>query len=137
MTHQEMATMLNGREYGNEMSHDEESAAKESGLVVVFGASDDLAELRGAIYDEADVCNGGEFFIKNGKLLEMPNDDEEEVLQKFGMSGAGLKKGAICIEALWCEEAGYSWTYKTDREHSTFDIMEEGEKYCRGIVFAL
>lgn len=136
MTHQELAALLNGCEYRIEMTKEEEKAAKQNGLVVIFGASDDLCELRGAINDEVGCCNGGEFFIKNGKLLEVP-DDEEEVLQKYGMSGANLKDGAIRVVALWCDGEDYAWTYKINREHSTFDIMEDAEKYCRGIVFAL
>ena len=30
-----------------------------------------------------------------------------------------------------------SWSYLTDIPHKTFDIMEDGEIYCRGIVFSL
>ena len=42
MTAKELAELLNGREYGNEITSDEEKLAKESGLVVVFGYSDDM-----------------------------------------------------------------------------------------------
>lgn len=137
MTHQEMAALLNGREYRIEMTQEEEKAAKQNGLVVIFGASDDLAELRGAVHDEVGVCDGGEFFIRDRKVLEMPDNREERVLRKYGIDPRSLKDGAIRIEALWCKEDGYSWTYDIAREHSTFDIMEAEEKYCRGIVFAL
>ena len=137
MTHQEMAAMLHGREYTSEMTYEEEKLARSHGLVVIFGASDDLCELRGAIYDEVGVCNGGEFFIKNEKVLEMPDGDEAETLKKFGFDPSGLKDGAIRIEAQWCKDDGYSWTYACNREHSSFDILEGEDKYCRGIVFAL
>jgi hypothetical protein len=30
-----------------------------------------------------------------------------------------------------------SWSYETDIPHATFDVLEDGEVYCRGIVFAL
>ena len=30
-----------------------------------------------------------------------------------------------------------AWTYMTDIPHATFDVMDDGELYCRGIVFAL
>lgn len=59
MTAAELAALLNGREYRKEMSRDEEQVAKAAGLVVVFGASDDLMELRGAISDEVGCYDGG------------------------------------------------------------------------------
>lgn len=53
LTKEEMARLLTGREIGNEITPSEEATAQESGLVVVFGYSDDLVELRGSISDEA------------------------------------------------------------------------------------
>lgn len=47
------------------------------------------------------------------------------------------QKSAKSIEALWCKEDGYSWTYKTEIPHATFEVVEDEEPYCRGIVFAL
>jgi len=38
------------------------------------------------------------------------------------------------VDALWAKEDGYSWTYRTDIPHATFEIVEDGEPYCRGIV---
>ncbi len=39
------------------------------------------------------------------------------------------------INIIWHdEEGGPCWTYETDIPHATFDIMEDGEKYCRGTV---
>ena len=38
------------------------------------------------------------------------------------------------MKAVWGEE-GYSWTYETAIPHATFEILEDEEKYCRGIVF--
>lgn len=71
MTKEQLAYLLNGREYTNEITKEEEREAKNSGLLVIFGASDDLIELRGAIYDEVGAINGGEVRIgKNGNLIE-------------------------------------------------------------------
>ncbi len=52
MNAKQLAAQLNGREYGSEITKEEEAAAKKAGLVVVYGASDDLVELRGAIEEE-------------------------------------------------------------------------------------
>lgn len=46
MNAKELAGLLNGREYGTELSHAEEVLASNDGLVVVYGRSDDNMELR-------------------------------------------------------------------------------------------
>lgn len=48
MTKEQMAALLNGREYGDEITRAEHQIARASGLVVVFGYSDDNMEVRGA-----------------------------------------------------------------------------------------
>lgn len=118
MTLQECAAMLDGREYAYDfISKAELKEMKENGIVVVYGASDDLMEFDGAIVDEAGVFDGGTvFFDENGVVQDITTDR--------------------CIEAIWCDdESDATWSYKTDIEHETFDIMEDGEVYCRGIVF--
>ena len=94
-------------QYRKELSLMASAIAEENGLVVVFGASDDLCEIRGAEDDEIDCFDGGEATI------------------------AGAK-----VKINWCKD-GYSWTYDTDIPHECFDVYEDGEKYCRGIVFSI
>lgn len=107
----EFAQMLNGREYGLELAPEEEQIAKEHGFVVVFGYSDDNCELRGAIDDEVDCYNGG---LITHEELPVP------------------------IEAIWCpEDVNCSWVYKTNMPHEKFNIYEDGELYCVGIVIDL
>lgn len=138
MDYRELATILDGREIGNEISKQEAKQAKADGLVVVFGASDDLMEFRGAIYDEAGAYDGGEVHIVDGKLWTGPDCDHhgEGCRHAKAAEAEALARG-WSIKALWCEEKPYSWTYKTDIPHATFDVLEDGEKYCRGIVFQL
>ena len=130
MTKEQLASRLNLREYGSEITKDEEKQAKESGLVVVFGYSDYNAEMRGAIYDEVG-CNAGGIILllPTGKVLEEDHDCECDYCGYKEMQEIAKK-----IEAVWGSE-GYSWIYKTDIPHATFDIMEENNKFCRGIVF--
>ena len=140
MTKEELAAKINGREYTQEMTKNEEHEAKESGLVVIFGASDDLCELRGAIDDEAGCYDGGDvYFTHDGKVLEDIDDDDDEVLKKYGVLQAvsDQRKAAIAIHAGWCESDGYSWFMSTTGPHATFDVMEGTEKYCRGLVIDL
>lgn len=109
MTLKEFAEMLDRRQYHHEISKEEELLAKELGFVVVFGYSDDCAELRGAIDAEIDCFDGG--------LLEHDS----------------LPAG---IYANWCPEGiDCSWAYETTIPHEKFCIYEDLDLYCVGIVF--
>lgn len=106
MTIFEFAEGLNGREYLKEITPFEAQRAKELGFVVVFGYSDDNAEFYGAIEDEVGCFGGGRIY----------------------------DHGIEFIEAVWCK-GDYCWSYETNIPHATFDIYDDGEKYCKGIVF--
>ena len=129
MTKEELAAKLNGREYTQEMTKEEEAEANRNGLVVIFGASDDLIEFRGAIHDEEGAYDGTTVLIDPFGLLPgiVERDDELEDLFR-------RRKTAQAIEAVRAHDGVTSWAYKTDIPHALFDIMEDGEVYCRGIV---
>jgi hypothetical protein len=129
MNIQEFAKMLDSREYCNEMTKDEEKQAKELGFVVVFGFSDDNTELRGAIDDEVGGYSNHTIYFNEKGLLQNECDDNCPYFER-------MKQQSKTIEAVWGEE-DYSWVYKTDIPHATFDIFEDGKKYCRGIVFRM
>ena len=113
----EFAAKLNGREYGNETTKKECYEAKKLGFVIIYGYSDDNVELDGATT-----------FKLNAKDVIPKHDDCE-------CKYCGYDKiQAETIEAVWCGESDYSWTFKTKVPHATFDIMEDGETFCRGIV---
>jgi len=131
MTKEELAKMLDGREYRDEISKEEAQLAKQHGLVVVFGASDDLMEFEGAIYDESG-SPARALVDAEGLLPERDSIDDDDELEAW----FHRKKKAHVIEGIWGKE-GYSFTYKTDIPHATFEIFDGGEKYCRGIVFSL
>ena len=133
ITREQFAKLLDGREIGDELDRAEEKLAKENGLVVVYGASDDLCEFRGAIEDEAGCYDGGTIPLLNGKLL--PNYDEDDCECEFCGYKALLAK-ARTIKAIWdAPNSVATWTYDTDIPHSKFMVFEEGEPYCQGIVF--
>jgi hypothetical protein len=69
------AARLNGRAYQSEITRAEEAEARAAGLVVVFGASDDLIELRGAIEGEVDAYDGGEVAITRAGILSSRCDE--------------------------------------------------------------
>lgn len=131
----EIATSLNGVEYPPDWSIKKElvAQAKAGGLVIVYGLSDDLMEFDGVFRDEIGCYDGGEAFIDKDGVLQRDSAETDEEIAAF----VERKKKARKIEALWCAEAGYSWTYKTDIPHATFEIVEGSETYCRGIVFSI
>jgi hypothetical protein len=130
----EFAGLLNNREYPFKLATEEQELAKQNGIVIVYGASDDLIEFDGAIRDEGDCYEGGKFLIDDKGLLPDWNNldhDDEEVVLAYQKRKSEAKHS---IEALW-DVDGYSWKYETDIPNQSFEIVEDGEKYCRGIVF--
>jgi len=134
MNIEEIADQLNGSEYLFETTEEIQQNAKDAGIVIVFGASDDMMEFRGAIDDEVGCYDGDYVLIDTeGLLPNRENIDNYEELEQFFIR----KKEAIELHAVWCDTDEYSWTYKTNIPHVTFDIMEDSDKYCYGIVFKL
>lgn len=134
MNAKKLAAQLTGAEYPLRLSKELTAEAKAAGLVIVYGASDDLMEFEGAIYDEVGAYDGGTAFVDNkGLLPDRESIEDDEALKDY----FARQPQAVKIEALWCKEGEYSWTFKTDIPHETFEVVEDGEKYCRGIVFAL
>ena len=107
-----------------------------SGLVIVYGASDDLMELEGAISDEIGACDGVTIRVDKDGLIPdfdiLNKEDKTALRDYFARETTGQT-----IEQLWCAEEDYSWTFKTHIPHVTFEIVEDGSRYCRGIVFSL
>ncbi len=126
-----VAQRLDGVEYGKEEDEELFAEMKELGLVAVFGASDDLMEFRGAIYDEIDAWEGATAYITPDGLLE--NECENDGCPYHSK----LIKQAVTIEGRWNHEENISWDYKTEIPHAVFNIMEGKEVYCKGIVFCL
>ena len=120
MTAKEMAQILNGCQYGNELTLDDEQQAKKSGLVIVFGYSDDTTEFCGAIDDEVGCFDGGTIYLNKDGITQEDTPN------------------ARTIEAVWCsKESDAPWSYRTDIPHETFHVYEGGVLFCIGIVFAL
>jgi hypothetical protein len=121
MRREDLAYTLNGRKRGDEIRKEELKIAKDNGLVVVYGYSDDNLEFNGAIDDEIGAYEGIKVFI-NSKL---------EIKNK-------AKEGRKLVKAIWCpEDVACSWLIKSEIPNSPFDIMdrETNEVFCRGIVF--
>lgn len=128
MNYTDIAKMLNGRPYRDEVTNEIKELAKQDNIVIIYGASDDLMELDGALYDEFGCYDGGTAYLNYDGLFE---DCEENC--KYSQQ---IKKQCKTIEAVWCDENnGFTWSYKTDIPHATFEIYDDEEKYCQGICF--
>lgn len=134
MTKEKLAAELNSIEYPCCIPQHLKNAAKGHGLVIVYGASDDLMELEGAIDDEIGACDGTTIMVDAFGVLP----DWGEVFEDEATAEDYFKRkpNARAIEAKF-DHDGYSWTYATEIPHAIFEVLEDGEKYCRGIVFAL
>lgn len=132
LTPETLAAVLNGRQYGEEITGEEQRAAAEAGLVVVFGYSDDNVELRGAIDAEVSAYNGTIVRLDGSDVLE--NDCENESCPHFERAMAQ----APFFRARWCAKGtAAAWTFAVPWPHQTFTIFEGAEQFCIGVVFAL
>ena len=149
LTKEELAAKLNGRSYRNEITPEEERLAKDNRLVVIFGASDDLIELRGAICDELGM---GTFHLTRKGVLESDCDEGEACPYYQRRLAGALETGeAIAITPQWGGEGMDALAYamlgkptwcfdceQLDGKFTTFDIFDEydgdQEYFCRGIV---
>jgi len=140
---QELAQKLNGRECGNEITDEECKQAKECGLIVVFGSSDDLCELRGAFHEELDSYKGTTVYSERGKFKK-PVDERDleecphcgEVCPHCSMT----TEGKFWIKQEWCPiDHGGSWHFTTNIPNvAEFRIYEEdGEYYGNGLVISV
>jgi len=135
MTAKELAEMLSGREVGEEIVMGEERDIKDAGLVVVYGYSDDNVEFCGAINDEVGSYNGGTVYLTETGILESPSCECAEDCDCPYFDAA--RKKAKTIKAVWRNRGGPCWTFETDIPHETFNIYEDGELFCVGIVFSV
>lgn len=136
MTPKEAAAMLDGVEYVHPLEaklREMEKVLENEGLVVAYGASDDLLEFFGAISDEVGAWDG----------TTVPIDADGVLKSKCGEGSecpyfAGKLKSAEKVTAEWCPkgvEGDPTWLIKTAIPHEQFKIMEDGAVFCIGIVF--
>lgn len=125
-----VAEKLNGREYGSELTDEEAEQLNSIGLVVAFGYSDDNVEFRGAFNEEVGGWEDFEIAFLDGDILYKCHDDCNEYvcpLWKDAISRAKI------IRATFRNEG---WKFDAYIPHEKFAIMEDGEIYGEGIVFA-
>ena len=123
------ANLLDGREYRKEITSQEIEELKEDGLTVIFGASDDLCEFRGAYSNEIDCYNGGKFsYVKEINDFVRSNYYERNNSELITIN---LEERP----SLNITYAPWEYTIPEGIDFRNFRIMEDGEVYGVGIVF--
>lgn len=131
-TKETIAAALNGIEYRSTFPKQVVADAKAAGLLIISGASDDLMEFDGAFRDEVGAYEGTTVHLDRAGLIQRDEDATDNQIVDFAIRS----RASRTVTAEWDNE-DYAWTYATDIPHATFDIVDNGEKYCRAIVIAL
>lgn len=132
ITKEAIAVALSGTEYQHGFDAQLSTVAKDAkaaGLLIVYGASDDLIDFDGAFRDEVGVYGGDTVALDRKGVLDRDQCDTDDEIADYTIR----KRTARTIEAVWGED-GISWQYRTEIPAATFDVMEDGEVYCRGLV---
>lgn len=133
----ELAAKLDGMDY-DRFSITEMSTISAHGLVVVYGASDDLMEFDGAICDELGAFEGGTAYINAAGLFDV--ESQYPCCQEYDECKFIKAERDKCrtIRAVWCGRGNaFPWTYETEIPHEKFSLFNNGEPYCQGIVFSI
>lgn len=131
ITIKEIAELIDGIEYTEKIDHRITNLACKNNIVIVYGASDDMMEFRGAIEEEEKSYMGTTVKIDSNGIIGNRCDNcncpyhqqQKDECKHY-------------VKALW-GTGDVSWNYETNIEHKTFHIREDGKVYCIGIVFSL
>lgn len=144
MTKEQFAELLNGNECRYEMTYQQEQTAKQNNMLVMFGDSHGMINLRGAITDEIYAPHGGDFaLILKGETFSDDEDlsisHESECAQVLLLSDDydhEDNQRLICVE--WFNKEEYlEWRIDSKIPHAKFTIYDEGDAYCDGIIIDL
>lgn len=141
---QELAEAINGREYREEITKEESLFCKENNWVVLFWASDDLLEIRWKFYDEVWAWNWTKRYLYEWDLIDL--EDTKEEMENWDVQDSIKKLVLKEIKTQWVYIVAKRWfewysfyidSWITGKKKAAFDILEDWEKYCRGIVLDL
>ena len=128
MACKELAEVLDGIDYDDAIEA-RLTNAKEKGLLIINGASDDLTEFYGAWRDEAGL---GEIIIDAKGILpsvdEIRDSDEADDIVAWGVR----RKAAKTIRAKFGDN-GHEYDMG-DIPHATFRMLEDGNLFSTGVV---
>jgi hypothetical protein len=129
-TVQSVADRLSMRQIGEELTEGEEAEAKANNFLIIFGYSDDVIELRGAIHDEISLGDRIHVFGRN-VINDFELEEDKKVLIKYGIVPDPL----ATIECSFTD--CFRFIYLGALPNHQFYIFEGLETYCIGIVIDL
>lgn len=136
MTPKQAAAMLDGVEYAHPLEaklREMRGDLENNGLVVAYGASDDLLEFEGSFSDEVGAWEGKTVHLTAAGVMASECGEGDDC-PYF----ARVRDAAPKLTAVWCPkdvEGDPSWAIETDIPHEQFRIMEDGAVFGIGIVF--
>lgn len=148
MTAKELAKLLDGRRYGEELSREDRRTAHFNGLVVCLGSSDDIFRIDGAIHAEVGALRSVTVqFDTNGLLPmfdELINDYPAVGYDPLATFRDFFNRERQCVQVTCqrddtVENTGPLWTITTKIPHEKFTIKNDDDDgpFCAGIVFRL
>ncbi len=145
-TKEQLAELLNGKNASDVMTAEQERIASESNLLVLFGESDDLLEMRGAINGEEDTSWESDFALlfKGEKYsytdvkLSPEKAECNMIVPLSDDYDNDNNPRLIRVSAYPDSDAGLCWLITSKMPCASFTINDDGElPYCKGIVIDL
>lgn len=132
MNIRDVADKLNNITYGFEglvLTLDYCRELRREMIVVIRGDSHGYIQFDGAVSNE--FPDEKYYFNSKGIIRNECNSNSCPYFEKH------LNDAKYFVESTQSEEGQYVWEFNTNIPHVTFDILNDGEKYCRAIVFKL
>lgn len=127
-------------EYGDDIPAAANQLAETIGAAIIYGYSDDGVIADGVVEDQGSAYEGNTLWLDRKGFLPI-NEDltfEDDGPTSIDKCRELVKRfdSAVKVKAIW-HDSGVAWTYEFEGEHRTFEIKEDGEVWCKGIVFLL
>lgn len=122
---------LNDVERGREYLGEVKDFAEENGMVIIFGYSDDVMVVRGAINETFGAFKGTTvYFAPDGRVLTA-DENEEDRSETKTLPFVKAVKGTMV------DGEDVMWNFETSLPCKRFHVMDDGELFCVGIVISL
>jgi hypothetical protein len=133
--------LCDGIQYSRHIPDEAEKLAKENGIVVIVGGSDDLMYAYGAESYLTDYCEHSEGWdgcdlAKDASDKQLKKEAKQLGLKIFWCGT--IEKTGETIDGYNIDESGaFSYKVADNIEHLNFKVMEDKDVYCTGIIIKL
>jgi len=137
--------LCDGIEYSRDIPKEVEALAKENGIIVIVGGSDDLMYCYGADSYLTDQVEHGVGEGEDLTIYEYDKSLRKEAKQlglKIWWCGEIKSSGERKPKYSTAESGGFSYSVNPDIEHLEFKVLEDAgtdyeDVYCTGIIIKL